>query len=70
MRDGLVFFLFIQEFKYPLRRRRGGLQHIGHLSHLGDRLVEAAHILDKDWMSPTSMVFLTASQPPRIETIT
>ena len=42
-----IFLVFPKELKDPLRCRCRGLQHIGNLRHLGNRLGELADVLDK-----------------------
>ena len=45
----LIFFLFFEEFKHPLRWCRRKLKHVCHLSNLLDRLCKVSHILNK-WL--------------------
>ncbi|MNC45408.1 hypothetical protein D3C75_943690 [compost metagenome] len=43
----LLLFLFVQNLEDPLRRSNRGLQHVGNIGRLHDRLGELAHIGDK-----------------------
>ncbi len=43
----LRLFRHIEEFKDPLSCCHGGLEHVGHLCHLGNWLGEVASVLDK-----------------------
>ena len=43
----LVFLFLCEELKDALGSCGHGLEHIGHLCHLGDGLGEVAHVLDK-----------------------
>ena len=47
MGDFYILFFLIQKFKHSLRRGRHGLQHIGDLGHLNDRLGKILYILYK-----------------------
>ena len=43
----LFLLLFLKEFKNTLRRGRCGLQHVGYLRQLGNRLGKVSYVLDK-----------------------